>query len=80
MNMKSVHKNKYVLYICLIILVLIYLYIINNNKSYNIESFTPMLRSFYNPYKRMFGKKIEYYTNSYNINTFINKLKKLNLY
>ena len=66
------------LIILLVVILIIYkIFLIN---SFTIEGFTPRIRQMYRPYLRHMHLQIETFKNNYNMTTFINKLRKWNIY
>lgn len=72
------HTIRFLFYIGGFLLVLSILQLFANRRK--VETFTPKIREFYRPYLRHARLHLEHFSNHYNINHLVNKLKKNGLY
>ena len=71
-------RNKYILCIVSIILLVWIIYFLNHAKIE--EPFTPRIRAFYRPHVRNITQYYDYIQNEYGLPVIMNKLRKWNIY
>jgi hypothetical protein len=72
------HTLRFLFYIGVFLLLLSIFQVLANRRK--VETFTPKMREFYRPYLREARLHLEDFSNNYNINHLVNKLKKNGLY